>query len=63
MNDTSEFEHTLVLAAIRHEIVRPCPHMELAKSALTALLLQHGLYSPLRGQPNALGSKIPFRNW
>jgi hypothetical protein len=48
---------------IRHVKVGPCPHMELAKSAVTALLMQHGNYGPLYGQPIVFGSKIPFRNW
>jgi hypothetical protein len=48
---------------IRHVIVGPCPHMELSKSAVTALLMQAGLYGPLQGQQIVVGSKIPFRNW
>lgn len=48
---------------IREIFIDPCPHIELAKSAVTALLMQHGLTGPLRGQQIAFGSKIPFRNW
>ena len=48
---------------IRHIIIGPCPHMELAKSAVTALLMQRGMYGPLKGQQIVFGSKIPFQNW
>jgi len=48
---------------IRRVIVGPCPHMDLAISAVTAALMQQGMYGPLRGEEIALGSKIPFRNW
>jgi hypothetical protein len=48
---------------IRQVMVGPCPHMELAKSAITSLLIQHGKTDPMRGQQIALGSAIPFRNW
>jgi len=48
---------------IRYVVVGPCPHMELAKSAVTSLLVRHGIRGPLDGQQIALGSVIPFRNW
>jgi hypothetical protein len=48
---------------IRHIIIGPCPHMDLAKSAVTATLMQQGMYGPLQGKELALGSKTPFRNW
>jgi hypothetical protein len=48
---------------LRHVVVGPCPHMDLAKSAVTSLLMQHGLLGALQGQQIAIGSKIPFRNW
>ena len=48
---------------ISHVIVGPCPHPDLAKSAVTALLMQRGLHGPLQGQQIVVGSKIPFRNW
>ena len=48
---------------IRHVIIGPCPNMELAKSAVTMLLMQHGNHGPLYGQRISFGSKIPFRNW
>jgi hypothetical protein len=48
---------------IGHIIVGPCPHMDLAKSAVTAALMQQGMHGPLRGQEIVFGSKIPFRNW
>lgn len=48
---------------IRHIFIGPCPHMDLAKSAVTALLIQHGMHGPLQGQQIALELKIPFRNW
>ena len=48
---------------ISHVVVGPCPHMELSKSAVTALLMRKGLRGPLLGQPVAIGSKIPFRDW
>ncbi len=49
--------------AIRQIIVGPCPHMALAKAAVTSLLMRHGNTAPLQGQQIALGSAIPFRNW
>jgi hypothetical protein len=48
---------------IRHIVVGPCPHMELAKFAVTSLLMNHGIKGPLEGRVVALESKIPFRNW
>ncbi|HEY1270362.1 MAG TPA: hypothetical protein VGF08_00165, partial [Terriglobales bacterium] len=48
---------------VRHIVVGPCPHMELAKSAVEALLMKHGLRGPLQGHRVALGSSVPFRNW
>lgn len=48
---------------IRHVIVGPCPHMDLAKSSITALLMQAGLYGPLRGQQIVAESKLTFRDW
>jgi hypothetical protein len=48
---------------IRYVVVGPCPHMELAKSAVTSLLMRHGLRGPLNGQQVAVDSVIPFRNW
>ncbi|HEV2189089.1 MAG TPA: DUF2971 domain-containing protein [Stellaceae bacterium] len=48
---------------IHHAVVGPCPNMELAKSAVTMLLMQHGSHGPLYGRPITFGSKIPFRNW
>jgi hypothetical protein len=48
---------------IQHIIVGPCPHMELAKSAITSLLMRHGNGGPLQGRSIAWESKIPFRNW
>jgi hypothetical protein len=51
------------VSPVRHVIVGPCPHMELAKSAVEALLMQRGLRGPLLGQPVAFGSEVPFRNW
>jgi hypothetical protein len=48
---------------IQHVIIGPCPHPDLAKSAVTALLMQHGMHGPLHGQQIVTGSKIPFRNW
>ncbi len=48
---------------ILHVIVGPCPHMELAKSAVTSLLMNHGNKGPLEGRPVALASKVPFRHW
>jgi hypothetical protein len=47
----------------RHIIIGPCPHGDLAKSAVTALLMQQGMYGPLQGEEIVHGSKIPFRNW
>jgi hypothetical protein len=48
---------------VRQIVVGPCPHMELAKSAVTLLLMTRGNKAPLIGQQIALDSKIPFRNW
>ena len=48
---------------ISHVVVGPCPHRELAKSAVTALLMQRGMRGPLNGQQIVLTSNIPFRNW
>jgi hypothetical protein len=48
---------------IQHIFIAPCPHIDLAKSAVTALLMRHGMLGPLRGQQIAFGSRIPFRNW
>jgi hypothetical protein len=48
---------------IRHIVIGPCPHMDLAKSAVTSLLMRHGIRGPLDGQQVAFGSAIPFRNW
>jgi hypothetical protein len=48
---------------IEYVVVGPCPHMELSKSAVTSLLMQKGNRGPLSGQPIALASAIPFRNW
>jgi hypothetical protein len=48
---------------IQHIFVGPCPHMTLAKSAITSLLMSHGNKGPLEGRAIALESKIPFRNW
>jgi hypothetical protein len=48
---------------IRHVIVGPCPHMELARSAVTALMMSSGDRRPLDRLEVALPSKIPFRNW
>jgi hypothetical protein len=48
---------------IRHIVVGPCPHMDLAKSAITSLLMRYGIRGPLNGQQVAFGSAIPFRNW
>jgi hypothetical protein len=48
---------------IRQVVVGPCPHMELAKSAVTSLLMRHGNKAPLHGQQIAFGSAIPFRDW
>jgi hypothetical protein len=48
---------------IKHVIVGPCPHMELAKSAVTSLLMSHGNKGPLEGRALALASIIPFRDW
>jgi Protein of unknown function (DUF2971) len=47
---------------IQHVIIGPCPHMELAQSAVTALLMQHGMYGPSQGQQIVVGSRIPFQN-
>jgi hypothetical protein len=44
-------------------VVGPCPHMELSKSAVTALLMHKGNRGPLSGRQIAFGSAIPFRNW
>lgn len=49
--------------AIEFVVVGPCPHMELATSAVTSLLMRHGNDGPLYARQIALGSKIPFRNW
>lgn len=43
--------------------VGPCPHMELSKSAVTALLMRYGNRTPLQGRQIALGSVVPFRDW
>jgi hypothetical protein len=48
---------------IQYVVVGPCPHMELAASAATSLLMRHGLTGPLHGQRVAIESAIPFRNW
>jgi hypothetical protein len=44
-------------------VVGPCPHMELSKSAVTALLMRHGNRAPLQGSQIAFGSTVPFRDW
>ena len=48
---------------IPHIVVGPSPHMDLAKSAVTSLLMRHGNRAPLNGQQVAFGSAIPYRNW
>jgi hypothetical protein len=48
---------------IRKVIAGPCPHMDLGTSAVTSLLMQHGLRGPLNGQQIVFASEIPFRNW
>jgi hypothetical protein len=48
---------------IQHVIVGPCPHMELSKSAVTALLLKYGVKGPHEGREIAFKSIIPFRDW
>jgi hypothetical protein len=48
---------------IPYVVVGPCPHVELAKSAVTSLLMRNGLIGPLNGQQIAFASMIPFRNW
>jgi hypothetical protein len=48
---------------IPYVVVGPCPHMELSKSAVTALLMHRGNRGPLQGQQVAVGSMVPFRNW
>jgi len=48
---------------IPHVVVGPCPHTELAKFAVTSLLMRNGVTAPLNGQQVALESAIPFRNW
>jgi hypothetical protein len=48
---------------IRRIIVGPCPHMELARSAVTSLLMSYGITGPLNDQEIAFASTIPFRNW
>ncbi len=49
--------------AIEFVVVGPCPHMELSKSAVAALLIRYGNDGPLHGRQIALGSAIAFRNW
>lgn len=48
---------------IHRVVVGPCPHMKLAQSAVTSLLMRNGIRGPLSGQQIALASAIPFRNW
>jgi hypothetical protein len=48
---------------ITHVVVGPCPHMELSKSSVTALLMANGLRGLLAGLRVAIPSKIPFRDW
>jgi hypothetical protein len=48
---------------IRKVVVGPCPHTELSKSAVVALLTRHGDRRPLKGQEVAFSSTIPFRDW
>jgi hypothetical protein len=48
---------------IRHVVVGPCPHTDLAKSAVTSLMMSNGNRGPLEGRAVALPSKIPFRDW
>jgi hypothetical protein len=48
---------------IEDVFVGPCPHMTLATSAATSLLMQNGLRGPLHGRQIVFPSKIPFRNW
>jgi Protein of unknown function (DUF2971) len=43
--------------------VGPCPHMELATSAVTMLLMRNGIKAPALGQQVAIPSQIPYRNW
>lgn len=46
-----------------HVIVGPCPHMQLSKWSVTALLMRNGVKGPLYGQQVAFGSRVPFRDW
>lgn len=48
---------------IEQVIVGPCPHMNLAASSVTSLLMSRGNRDPLSGRQVALPSTIPFRNW
>ncbi len=48
---------------ITRVVVAPCPHMQLATSALNMLLMKHGMRGPMSGQQIVFASKIPLRNW
>jgi hypothetical protein len=44
-------------------VVGPCPHMQLAQSAVTSLLMRYGNLSSLRGKHVTFASTVPFRDW
>jgi Protein of unknown function (DUF2971) len=57
-------------SSIDHVFVGPCPHMELAREAVTSLLMANGIgkrqptgFAASPPQPDVRGSAIPFRDW